>query len=347
MKKNNKLKKYLLLESTTIGNCIKLLDKTLEKFSLIVNRKKQILGSVTDGDLRRGILRGFKLDEQVTKIMNKNVIFINQKTSKSELMKIMKVNKIKQLPLVNKQKVIKEIYFFNELNSSNLPNHVIIMSGGRGERLLPLTLEKPKPLLELGKKPILQYIIERFQKFGLHQFIISINYKASEIKKAFKDYNNIRFIEEKRPLGTAGSIGLIKKLNHDFIVINGDIITNLNISELFEFHEKHKCDITICSKILKNQLRYGVIKVNKKNELEKIEEKPIQDNVVNAGIYLCKPKVIDLIPKNKFFNMTDLLHKALDKKFKCKVYLIEEFWMDIGTPSDYEYMQRKIKFYDI
>ena len=245
-----------------------------------------------------------------------------------------------------------KILLFNKIldlskNNSILPIDCVIMAGGRGKRLSPLTDLNPKPMLKISDKPLLEHIIDYLIKFGIRRIFLSVNYLSDKIIKYFGDGKNkgieIIYIHENNPLGTAGSLSLIKsKITNHLLLLNGDILTNVNLEKLYLSLIKSNSDMIISSKDYTVDIPYAVFDL-KNDFVKRLSEKPKYQYMTNAGVYMFKKEIIDLIPINEFFNMTDLISLMLDKKLKIKHQKIDGFWIDIGNPKDYKSAQDLFK----
>ena len=335
-------------ESTKLKKILIILNTYDERIALVVNKKGQLIGTITDGDIRRAFLNNADMNEIASNIMNSKPVFFGEKVSKNEIYKFMIKSAITQIPILDKEKKIINLEIFKDIKKTNsIENSVVLMAGGYGKRLRPLTNNTPKVLLKLGNKPILEHLIDKFKKFGFKNFYISTYFKKNTLKKYFGNGNkfnvNITYLKEKKPLGTAGSLSLlpIKKISKELIIINGDVLSDINFLNLIEFHKKNKADVTVCGSQQKISLPYGILELNNLN-IKKIEEKPNIVQYVNAGIYVFKAKILKKITNNNFLDMPDFINKLIEKKYKIKIYPIHEYWADIGQIDDYN--KAKIKY---
>lgn len=334
-------KNTIVTSETTIRKAIEVIESSKLKISFVVGNKNILIGSVTDGDIRRGILNGINLDNKVTKVMNSNPLSANYGDSKEFILNLMKRTDIRHVPLIDEEGRIFSIEHYSEYVTKDInDNFVILMAGGLGNRLNPLTNDCPKPLLKVGEKPVLETIIESFIEQGFVNFCISVNYKAEMIEQYFNDGShwgvNIKYLREKKKLGTAGALGLLKvNTKKPIIVINGDLLVKVNFSSLLNFHEENNVKATMCVREYGVQIPYGVIETNEKNHITSITEKPIKQFFINAGIYVLQPEVLDIIPKGSNFDMPMLFEKLNQKSSKTIVFPIRDYWMDIGHMGDY------------
>ena len=345
------MKKQTISKKTTIKEAMVALNKNDIKCLLVIDDQKKLLGTVTDGDIRRGILNGLRLKSHVVKCANTSPITIDEKHKIKNVNEFLKENEIKILPIINnKGKLIDFISYEStkiKIQKEKLKNvNTVIMAGGKGKRLEPFTSILPKPLIPIRNKPIIEHIIERFYESGSSNFFISTNYKASIIKAYFNDKKisyKINFINEEHPLGTAGSLKYIEnKFTSPFFLTNCDVIAELNYHDLYNFHLKKQYEMTIVASLGEFTIPYGILNLNKKGELRKIEEKPSSSHLVNTGIYVLSPNVIELIPKKKYFDMTDLIKAINSNKGSIGVYPIhEDEWSDVGQWDEFQKTERK------
>lgn len=326
-------KNYTLLET------MRVIDDSSLQFAVVIDEEEHLLGTVTDGDIRRGILRGEGLEVPIVSIMNANPISAKMGQKPYKYKQLMKSKLLRQLPIVDDSNKIIDIIFMDNMVKKSNKNTVLLMLGGLGTRLRPLTNDTPKPMLRVGGKPILETIIESFKHYGYSHFIFSVNYKKQVIKDYFQQGEAfdvmIEYIEEEKRMGTAGALSLIKKRPVDpFFVMNGDLLTQINFDRLMQFHIENKSVATMCVREFEYQIPYGVIETAG-TDLLKIKEKPIQRSFVNAGIYVLNPEVFDYIPQDEFYDMPTLFDQLINKGKKTCVFPIHEYWLDIGQIDDY------------
>lgn len=334
-------KDLLVSPSTSIVETMKNIDETAAQIALVVNEDYQLLGTVTDGDIRRGILKGISLEDQVLKVMNPHPITIQKGVSRQAIKKLFQEKKLRQLPIVNENNQVVDVIFSNDIFAPIIfDNWVVLMAGGLGTRLRPLTENIPKPMLKVGTKPILQTILESFIEYGFHKFYLSVNYKREIIKEYFGNGFEwgvqIEYLDENKRLGTAGALSLFsEKPDNPIIVMNGDILTKVNFQQLLQFHEDTHSIATMCVREYHHQIPYGVVRIDD-SMLCSIEEKPIERYFVNAGIYVLNPETLDVIPKNEYFDMPSLFKTLINQQKKTSVFPIREYWLDIGKMPDFE-----------
>lgn len=331
----------LIDKNTTLLETMKIIDNSSLQFAVVVDDANYLLGTVTDGDIRRGILRGEGLDVPIKQVMNSSPVTASFENTYSDCLNLLKKHKLKQLPIVDMDNRIVDIIFADEdtIAKSN-GNSVILMAGGLGTRLGPLTENIPKPMLNVGDKPILETIIEGFKRYGFTNFILSVNYKKEIIQNYFQDGSalgvSISYIEEEKRMGTAGPLSLLKKKpTSPFFVMNGDLLTQVNFEQLLRFHEDTDAVATMCVREYEYQIPYGVIETDGQ-QLISIKEKPLQRSFVNAGIYVLSPEILDYIPQNEFYDMPNLFKLLMEKQRNVSVFPVREYWLDIGHIADFE-----------
>lgn len=338
----DKVKSAIINEDCLIKDAIKQLNENRLQILIVVDCHNKLIGTVTDGDIRRAILNNISLNEQVTRIMNRTpkFVYIDEEENAEELMV---KHRIKTVPVIDRDKKIVDLIFIEDFlgtkyEYSKKPNCVFIMAGGKGTRLDPFTKILPKPLIPIGDKPIIEVIMKNFKKYGFNDFIISINYKAEIIKLYFSenpDGYNIGFVHEKEFLGTAGSLKLAEnKLNDTFIVSNCDVIIDIDFDELLRYHKKSNNHATVVGVVKNMQIPYGVMDVNN-GELVNMTEKPEYNFVINSGVYVLEPELISLIPEGRPFNMPDLLLRSKVFGYKVGVYPVSSKWFDVGQWEEY------------
>ena len=339
--------KTLVNQNHTLLDTMKIIDDSSLQFAVVVDEEQHLLGTVTDGDIRRGILRGEGLDVTITSIMNPNPITARSGQKYHKYKQLMKSKMLKQLPIVDEDNRIINILFAYNIETTLNKNTVVLMLGGLGTRLRPLTNDTPKPMLRVGNKPILETIIEGFKQYGYTNFIFSVNYKKEVIQDYFQNGEafdvTIEYIEEDKKMGTAGALSLLKsRPTKPFFVMNGDLLTQINFDQLMQFHMEHDSVATMCVREFEYQIPYGVIETDG-TDLVTIREKPIHRSFVNAGIYVLNPDVLDYIPQDEFYDMPSLFEKLIEENSKTSVFPIREYWLDIGQMDDFNKANHEFK----
>jgi dTDP-glucose pyrophosphorylase len=337
----DEIEKILVSPASSIKETLEIIDKGVKQIALVVDDNNKLLGTVTDGDIRRAILDGKDLESSVDIVMNKNYTALSIDSDKEKIKNTFKNKEINQIPLVDKNNIVQDIVLINDiLKSKNKNNYVVLMAGGLGTRLRPLTEDIPKPLLPVGDKPILETIIEQFISFGFNNFIITVNYKADKIRDYFgngEKYNaNITYIEEEKRLGTAGALSLIdKKIDEPFFLMNADLLTKLNFDSMLRYHLNKDNTLTIASREYKYEVPYGVLEVENE-KVTSLEEKPDHKFFVSAGAYILNPELLTRIPKNEYYDITELIDFLLSENGDVGTFPIHEYWLDIGQHEDYK-----------
>lgn len=338
MKNINQL---LISPQSTILEALQIIDRGSVQIALVADEHKRLLGTVTDGDVRRGILRGISLESPVQTIMNVKPNVSRSDDSREVIFGKMRQYNLRQIPVLDSNDRIIRLDLLDEiLRQERCDNWVVLMAGGLGTRLSPLTDNCPKPLLKVGSKPILEVILENFIANGFHRFFISVNYMAEMIIDHFGDGSRwgveIRYIYETKRLGTAGALSLLPFVPEEpLLVMNGDLLTKVNFRQLLDFHKEMKAKATMCVRDYEYQVPYGVVKVNN-NRLTSIEEKPLQHYFISGGIYVVQPEALKHIPRDTFYDMPTLFSRLIALEEETSVFPIREYWIDIGRIDDFE-----------
>ncbi len=343
-------KKIIVTEKLKIRDALELLNTTAKKVLFVVDKDK-LVGAISDGDIRRWILKNGGIDENVSNVMNPNPIKIYKKDNLLAG-KLMEKHGILSVPVVNQDDEIVWIYYWNDIAETQVTQKimlpVIIMAGGKGERLLPFTTIVPKPLIPIGEIPIVERVINSFRQYGCNDFTLTINYKKNMIKAYFeeieKDYE-LTYVEENKPLGTGGSLYLLKnKINDTFIVSNCDILLEVDYAEVYDFHKKHNNLITVITSLRRYVVPYGVVDINDDGSINNMIEKPQLDYLVNTGVYFLEPEVLDYLVEDEFIHITDLVEICLKNNKRVGTYPISgDAWLDMGQFEDMEIMKERLK----
>jgi dTDP-glucose pyrophosphorylase len=324
----------------SIRDALAVIDEGGIQIALVTDANARLKGVVTDGDIRRGILQGLDLDAPVTAVMNEDPVTARRQEDRQQLIDTMQSRRIHQIPLVDDKGYLAGIVALDDLlRPTARPNPVVLMAGGLGTRLRPLTNECPKPLLEVGDKPILETIIEGFRSHGFHRFYLSVNYKADMIEDYFGDGStwgaDITYVHEDKRLGTAGPLSLLpERPDETLIVMNGDLLTTLNFAHLLDFHHEQDSAATMCVREYEVQVPYGVVETNDQ-QMVGLDEKPVHRHFVNAGIYVLEPHTLDCVPANAFFDMPDLFEALIERGETASVFPVREYWQDVGQKDDF------------
>lgn len=340
-------REYFMSSGTTIREALKILDRLAQdSISFVVDTNDKLIGSLTDGDVRRGLIQGAELEQVVDNIIQTNPRFIRKGDQDIKKVVEYRENDFKIVPILDKDDRIINVINFRELKSY-LPVDVVIMAGGKGTRLRPLTENTPKPLLEVGDKPILEHNIHRLSLFGIDDFWISVNYLGEQIEEYFGNGNhknlNIEYVWEDEPLGTIGSVSKIDNFIHDYVLVtNSDILTNLDYEDFFLRFKEEEADFAVVTIPYKVDVPYAVLETTNGHVMS-FKEKPTYTYYSNGGIYLMKRELTDRIPKNSFYDTTDLMEELIAEGKKVLSYPLSGYWLDIGKPEDFEKAQKDIK----
>lgn len=331
----------LLPETATIRDAIESLDTTGSQIVMIVDEKDKLLGTITDGDIRRAILRGGALEETVSAVMFREPTIAHAGDSRDSILSIIRTKLLHQIPVVDDDGRVVALETVDGLiQESHQESWVVLMAGGLGSRLSPLTDDTPKPLLAVGNKPILETILDGLASHGFRRVFIAVNYRADMVMDHFGDGADrgleISYLREDKRLGTAGALSLLPEIpSTPLLVMNGDLLTNLNFGHLLTYHREHENKATVCVREETTQIPYGVVEVAD-NRIVSLEEKPIHRHYINAGIYALDPAALALVPTDSYFDMTSLIAALMEKDEAVSVFPIREFWMDIGRRDDFD-----------
>ena len=337
-------------EDTIVGpdlpllDAIARLDSAALQILLVLDEDRRLIGTLTDGDIRRAILRHMPLDGRVADAMHRTPTTISLGTYREEAMRRMRERHVRQLPILDAAGRAVGLELVDEvLAQPARPNAVVLMAGGLGRRLRPLTEKTPKPLLRVGGRPLLETIIESFAEYGFTRFFLSINYRADQVEEYFGDGSElgvrIDYLREDEFLGTAGALSLLPETPAEpIVVMNGDILTRLDFGQLLDFHTRTEAEMTMCVREYDIEVPYGVVEVDGE-EVTSLVEKPVARHFVNAGVYVLAPGLIADIHDGERLDMTDLAHRVMAGSGRLSAFPIREYWLDIGHVKDYERAQ--------
>ena len=342
-------RKVILNKNDTIQSAIDILDKEAMRIAMVVDDSGRLIGTVTDGDIRRGLTKHLPMNTEVFEIMFKEPAVVSVDFSQKEILTKMKKLDLLQMPIVDcDKKVVGLETIQNLIVKTSYDTPVFLMAGGFGKRLHPLTDEIPKPLLKVGDKPILENILDQFISAGFNDFYISTHYKAEMVREHFGDGSDwgisIQYVHEDKPLGTAGGLGLLPKKTYSspIIMMNGDLLTKINFEQLLKFHLEEKGDATICVRKYDFQVPYGVIKANG-HRITSIEEKPLHKFFVNAGVYVLSPSILNVVDGVNYLDMPQLLEKTIESYGQVNMFPVHEYWLDIGQIEQFNQAQRDVR----
>ena len=335
------LAKYFLSPQSSVVQAIEIIDRGAAQIALVVDEQNRLIGTVTDGDIRRALLHGKSLMDSIKDVMHKDFISVGEKIDQGEVLGLMRRNGLYRIPVLDQEgKVTRLVMLEDFVKFQNLPNQVLVMAGGEGRRLGDLTKNCPKPMLKVAGKPLLEIILLQCIDAGFRDFYFAVNYLKNHIKDYFQDGSrwniSIKYLEEERSLGTAGALSLLpQRPIHPFLVLNGDVLTRVNYRRLLNFHEEHRASATLCVREHSTQIPYGVVRINELNVLS-MEEKPILTNYINSGIYMLDPDILDLVPNDSSVDMPHILNLAIKEARKVRAFPLHEYWLDIGIPETLE-----------
>ncbi len=339
--------KVLVSPDASMKEVLEVITNQSFRIALVVDTDKALLGTITDGDIRRGLLSEKSLDSFAHEIMNCNPLTVDPFISKEDVSNIMLENDILCLPVIQDGKVVSLETLNDIFKVKKYDNAVFLMAGGFGTRLKPLTDTKPKPLLKVGDKPILEIILEKLAKAGFYRFYISTHYMPEQVRSHFGAGENwgveIQYIHEEKPLGTGGALGLLpkKEINEPLILMNGDLLTNLDFKSLLKFHRETNVMATLCVNEHKQTIPFGVVESDN-GLVTAINEKPTYSYNVNAGIYVLNQEIIKQSQANQFMDMPTLINEII-KENKINIFPVHEYWLDIGRMGDYQKANKDVE----
>lgn len=329
----------LLHPTATLQDAIRNLDETGLQIALIVDGDGALLGTVTDGDIRRGLLRGVTLESPIESIMYRDPLVVPPQMGSEVVLQLMKANKIHQLPVVDEERRVVGLHLWGSLMApGHRPNVMVIMAGGQGTRLRPHTEHCPKPLLPVGGKPMLEHIIERAKANGLERFLLAVHFLGHMIEEHFGDGSRwgveIEYVREESPLGTAGALSLLaQRPETSFLVSNGDVLADIQYGELLDFHRRHGAMATMAVRLHEWQHPFGVVHTNGV-DIVGFEEKPVSRTHINAGIYVLEPEALDVLEVGCYCDMPTLFSRLQERSARTIVYPMHEPWLDVGREKD-------------
>lgn len=335
------IENIIISEDATLRKVLSVIEEGKLKIALVVNNDKKLVGLITDGDVRRALLNNLKIDDTINDILIKKPIVCSIDDSKDQILQTAIENQILQVPILDNDGVLVGLEIIDELLKPRIKEEkIVLMVGGLGTRLMPLTEDTPKPMLKVGDKPILETIILNFKRHGYTNIILSVGYKAEVIKNYFGDGTNfgvtIEYINEKKRMGTAGALSLMEDiLSDNFFVMNGDLLTSLNFDYMMKFHLENNSIATMGLREYDFQVPYGVVNVEG-SKIIGIEEKPVHNFFVNGGIYILSREVFKFIPNNLYLDMPTLFETIINKKLTTLSYKIKGYWLDIGRIEEYQ-----------
>jgi len=342
-------KDVLITQESVVQQAVELLEETSLGILLVVDNENRLVGTITDGDIRRALIRGIQMSTPITQVVNPNPVTVNQGYPQDKSLKLMKDGGVLHIPVLDSIGKVVGLETLEQLvQPDSLDNPVVLMAGGFGTRLRPLTDSTPKPLLEIGGRPLLEIIIKQFSEYGFRHFFISTHYKAEQVRDYFgcgeKWGISIDYIHETEPLGTAGVLRLLPgDIGYQPVfLMNGDILSNVNFKEMLQFHRLSGGDCTIAVRQFETRVPYGVVEIDG-TRVKNIIEKPSYSNFVNAGIYILNRSMLEIGESPEYMDMPNYLMGRINSGAKVNVYPIHEYWLDIGQTTDYLRAQYEVE----
>jgi dTDP-glucose pyrophosphorylase/CBS domain-containing protein len=344
---NSDFSKLIVSENSSVRDVIACIDQNAKGIALVLDPDQHLIATVTDGDIRRAILAGLDVTLPVRDLLDRrsgaashSPITAAAGTADSTLLHMMTESSVRHIPLLDESNRVVDVALLSELvKEYELPLRAVVMAGGFGTRLRPLTEELPKPMLPLGRKPLLELIVEQLRDAGIRQVNVATHYKGEVISEHFKDGQDfgvdIKYVKEDQPLGTAGALSLLEESDEPILVINGDILTRVDFRAMLNFHREHQADLTVAVRQYEMGVPYGVV-LTDGVAVTGISEKPIVKHFINAGIYLLSPAVCRLIPNGRPYDIPDLIQRLLKEGQPVVCFPIREYWLDIGKADHYD-----------
>lgn len=339
--------KAILPVQATIEQAIRNLDRVAIKIVLVVNERGELEGTISDGDIRRGLLKGLDLNSSIASVIHRNALVVPPEMGRELVMQLMVANKIQQIPVVNENHHVVGLHLWDEITTPVVrPNLMVIMAGGMGTRLRPHTENCPKPLLQVAGKPMLEHIIERAKLEGFSHFVLAIHYLGHMIEEHFGNGERlgvkIDYLREQSPLGTAGALGLLNpRPDAAFVVTNGDVITDIRYGELLDFHIRHAAAATMAVRVHEWQHPFGVVQTQGV-EIVGFDEKPVARSHINAGVYALDPGTLSFLGTDTHCDMPTLFERLQAKANRTVAYPMHEPWLDVGRPDDLQSANRQV-----
>jgi dTDP-glucose pyrophosphorylase len=343
----------------SIRSTMEIIDRYASGIALVVDQANRLIATITDGDIRRTLLVRMDLDRPVSDLLREKAsskpVIALEGSSQGVLLALMHKHRVQQIPIVDERGCLVDLALLKNLQlEQTIPMQAVIMAGGMGTRLLPLTQDCPKPMLPIGGRPLLELTLDRLLASGIRNVSIATHHLTEKITDHFGDGSkfgvNLRYVQEHQPLGTGGALSLLGGIAETTLVINGDVVTDLDFRAMRQFHAEHEAAATMAVAPYRVQIAYGVVE-HEGISVTGLVEKPVIENFINAGIYLVEPRVQRFMERDSKFNMTDLIHRLIAEKERVVVFPVREYWIDVGQHADYQRVQQdlgsgRIKFYE-
>lgn len=330
----------------SLQEIIRRMDWAAMEIVLVVGEDGVLTGTITDGDIRRAILGGIQLDQPAELVMNPHPIAVPESATQEEMLDIMRRFSIRHLPVLDaQQRPLRLELLENMLDGPAEEQRAVIMAGGLGQRLRPLTADTPKPMLKIADRPIIDHILAGLRRNGIEDVVISVNYLGEHIRRHIGDGNthqlSVSYVDERQRLGTAGALSLLQpRPRQAFLVMNGDLLTDINFNSLFRYQRKHRHAMVMCVRRHRLKIPYGVVDI-RGDRITDLREKPVYEHFINAGIYIVEPHCLDMIPRGCYFDMPDLIRKVMESGGSVGAFPVVEYWRDIGNPDDFNLANRE------
>jgi dTDP-glucose pyrophosphorylase/predicted transcriptional regulator len=344
---NVPIEQLLVSPEASLRAVIATIQQGMKQIALVVDADRRLLGTITDGDVRRAILHNTSLDAMAAEVMQQSFMAGHPDMSHVELIDLMSTHTLRHVPLIDEQGVVVDLAWISDLLSQKARPDLlaVIMAGGFGKRLRPLTEDLPKPMLPVGDRPLMEWIVAQLCKVGIHRMHVTTHYKPDKIKEHFGNGQafgvELNYLHEGHPLGTGGALGLMPVPEETMLVINGDILTRVDFQAMRDYHHEHQAMMTLAVRPYSFQVPYGVVE-NDGPYVQQVREKPHMTALVNAGIYMLEPEVYNYIPVGQRFDMTELIQWLLDDGQTIVSFPIHEYWLDIGQHADYVQAQQDV-----
>ena len=330
------MKQYCISPNASLIECMKVINRGGGGIALALDSASGLVGTISDGDIRKALIKGCPLDSPVLQHINRDCFRVLSSVSRAEVLDIMSARRFEQIPIVDENNRVIGLHLLHDIvGNIPRPNWAVVMAGGKGKRLRPFSENVPKPMIKVAGRPILERIVLHLVSSGIRRIFISVNHLSKIIENHFEDGSDygaeIEYLRENEPLGSGGAISLLPEIpEHPVLVMNGDLIAETNCGDMINFHTQNDFYATMGVYPYFHQVPYGCVEISE-NRLESLEEKPVVEKMVNAGVYVLSPQAVAAIPKNAFFPITKLFEDALSKNLHCGAFAIEKEWLDIGT----------------
>jgi dTDP-glucose pyrophosphorylase len=332
------MKNYCINPNVSLLACMRSMEITGAGIALAVDNEFRLIGTISDGDVRKALVKGSTLDSSIANHINRNCFYVLPTVPRAEVLDIMQARRFEQIPIVDEQGKVIGLHLLHDiLGNISRPNWAVVMAGGKGMRLRPLTENIPKPMIRVAGRPLLERIILHLVSYGIRRIFLSVNHLAQVIEDHFKDGSKfgtkIEYLREDDPLGSGGAVSLLPEIpEHPLLVMNGDLIVDTNFTDMIEFHSRNNFYATMGVYSYFHQVPFGCVEIQD-NRLAGLEEKPVLEKTVNAGIYVLSPQAVSAIPRNTYFPITTLFEDAIKNNLVCGTFPVEKEWLDIGSPQ--------------